>query len=158
MAFNHKQVNTFFSPNNLAMKKYLFLAMALTTLSQSAIAQVPEVYAKQAPDTCINQDTVKINFDYIASNVEFFEVVATRISGTIAANSYVILQGSSTGERWENVGNIRGDSLALQNQVTNSKLWPIDRTYYTSYRAYLQTPSSTVRIVLKFIYGRRPDE
>ena len=141
------------------MKHIVIAIMACLMFSCiPAKAQIPEVYIKQGLDTSINQDTDIVTFSQAPSKIKKLRVRVNRISGTIAANSYVILQGYMEGTEWENIGHVKGDSMTVANQATTYKDYPITSTDYTSYRALYITPASTQRSVLRFSWLRRPDE
>ena len=131
------------------MKKlYSIIALAtcLTSLPEQSVAQnQTEIVVKSA-----NADTLVISFTNIGSNVKSFQASVSRLSGTAAGT--VILQGTVDGN-WVTLK----DTMTLSNQATNTKVWPICQTTYTSYRAYY-IASGTQTSKLTFSYMRRPDE
>lgn len=138
------------------MKKFLFLAVMLATLQVSA-QQTATVYS----DTTVNADTTHATFDVVPSKVKSFTVDLTKITGNIATSElasvagYVLLQGSNTGAKWNDVNT---DTLKLTNQSVNSKTWTITSTSYKSYRARIVIPTGTVTTKALFMYLRRTDE
>lgn len=136
----------------------LITASTIADPPKAEAQSAPQVFTKQAPDTCINQDTVIVYFNEIPSNIQKLRARVNRVSGAIAANSYVILQSNVEGLEWDNAKNVNGDSMTVANQATTYKDWPIESTNCTSYRIFYITPSSSQRSVLRFTYLRRPDE
>ncbi len=127
------------------------LATCLTSLPEQSVAQnQTEIVVKSAADTSVDADTLVISFTNIGSNVKSFQASVSRLSGTAAGT--VILQGTVDGN-WVTLK----DTMTLSNQATNTKVWPICQTTYTSYRAYY-IASGTQTSKLTFSYMRRPDE
>lgn len=106
----------------------LLLGFGLFIASQTVEAQV--VTMDNSTDTVTNAGTVNLDATIKAYNpVVSFQVVATKISGTVAGTA--ILQASIDGTNYVSIGE---DTLTLSNTTTNTHLWVIEPSPYLYYR------------------------
>jgi hypothetical protein len=144
------------------MKKFLFLASLLvftaTQVEVKAQTKKPVIASVQVgTDTTSNTDATSLTFTEVGSNVVSFQATVTRLSGTITTAT-VLLQATNDGVNWVTVKG--ADTLSISSLASGSAslLWAIDKTHFTSYRAYYAISAGTQTSVLKFTMVRRPDE
>lgn len=132
------------------MKKFILSAIAIlffVATSFHADAQATKRIIQA--DTSINTTGTTLTFQNMPSHLKTLQVTVTRISGTAAGN--VFLEGTVDGN-W-----LRIDTMALSNQVTNTKKIPISKTEYYHYR-FVYVPSGTQTSRMQATYLRRADE
>lgn len=104
------------------------LSFGLFAASQTVEAQV--VTMTNSTDTVTNTGTVNLDATIKSpQTVVSFQVVATKISGTVAGTA--ILQASIDGTNYVSIGD---DTLTLTNVTTNTHLWKIEPSPYLYYR------------------------
>ena len=104
----------------------------------------PERKIIVSADTSKDVDTVIVQIPGIGSNVKSFTVSVNRLSGN-PNGGIVLLQGNNDGNWFD----INTDTLIVTNKAVNTKMWPISRTNYYSYRAWYKsagTQTSTISL------------
>lgn len=131
------------------MKRCILFLLAALVITASAQAQISST---KTSDTVATATTTYLTYTSLNSGVKSFQVVVTKISGTLAGTC--LLQGTLDGTNWTNVNT---DTLTLANSTTNQKTWLLAGTYYKSYRVAV-TNTGTNSFRFTFTYLRRPDE
>jgi alkyl hydroperoxide reductase subunit AhpF len=117
------------------------LCFAFTTVSNTAHAQVYKTRTLAAGDTASNATTIYLTKAAIEDGIVCIQAKVTKISGTVAGT--VWLQGSVDGTNFETIST---DTLALANQTTNFKTWPLTGTKYYSYRIKVTTSGTQASV------------
>jgi hypothetical protein len=129
------------------MKRMLLLLTMV--VGMFAVSNAQTTSKRIQPDTSINATGTTITFQNMASKLVSIQSTVVLISGTGAGKVY--MEGTVDGN-W-----ITQDSLVLANQAINTKLFPISRTSFLSYRLrYVPTGTQTSRMTGTFC--RRTDE
>lgn len=115
------------------MKKFLTLlfiaALTAFILPDETSAQIrPEIFTKVTQDTIINTGTATVRYRcYGGYDTGIFQVVNTKISGTVAGKTY--FEGSADGTNFVTL-----DSLTNTNVTTNHKIFEDSPPSYLWYR------------------------
>lgn len=121
------------------MKKFIFsIVMFCFAFIGSTTAQTVNF---TGTDTVVNTGTKNISLSVSgAYNTGAFQVVITKIDGTVAGNA--ILQGSVNGTNFVNI-----DTLATSNVATQTKIFTENPVKYPFYRVSY-TGSGTMRAII----------
>ncbi len=118
--------------------KYIFSLMILMFCLVTTEAQT---FTFSGRDTVVNTGTKNLNLTVKGTNTTgLFQVVVTKISGTVAGN--VIFQGSVDGTNFVNL-----DTLATTNVTTQTKVFSDIPVKYPFYRV-TYTGSGTMSAIL----------
>ena len=121
------------------MKKYIFSLVIFCLALTASIGQVSANFT--GSDTVVNTATVDIGLTVSgAYNTGAFQVVVTKVSGTVAGNA--ILQGSVDGINYVNI-----DTLATSNVATQTKIFTESPVKYPFYKVSY-TGSGTMAAII----------